>query len=173
MHVLDVVGHPGHQSGHGIAGEKAQGHVLDVTVQANAQVVHDPVAGKFHDQVLGKGENENGHHHPHEQTGDAQQAGQVRVPQPAQGGPVEAAEVFQPDCRPFSPDLKQILLPVDHRSDDRIIQVNGQPPLMSLIRIVRVAGDTVPGKNMTVDDLLGDVGDGQLQQGNGHHQDHG
>jgi hypothetical protein len=135
VHVLDVVGDPGDQAGHGIAGEKAQGHALDVAVQADAQIVHDPVAGQFHDQVLGKGEDENGHHHRHEKSpAMRRQTGQIRVPQLAQGGPVEAVKVFQADGARSSwiSETGGVCRATAAATWDR--QVNGQPLRTRMIR---------------------------------------
>jgi len=52
MHVLDVVGRPGHQSTHRVAGEKGDGQIQDMDKQLHAQIVHDHEAGIFHDHFL-------------------------------------------------------------------------------------------------------------------------
>ena len=58
MHILDVIGHPGHQAADRIAGKKFNCQILYMIKEPHPQIVHDHVTAVFHNHFLGKIENE-------------------------------------------------------------------------------------------------------------------
>ena len=54
MHILDVVGNPGNESTDRVLGKKRHGQVLNVVKKRQSEVVHHPVAGVLHDELLQK-----------------------------------------------------------------------------------------------------------------------
>ena len=58
MHILDIIGHPGHQAADRIAGEKVNCQILDMVKKFHPQIMHDHVAAVFHNHFLAEIEDE-------------------------------------------------------------------------------------------------------------------
>ncbi len=58
LHVLNIVCGSGNQAGHGILVKIAYRHVLYMGKELHSKIMHDFLAGIFHDHLLGKVENE-------------------------------------------------------------------------------------------------------------------
>ena len=54
MHVLNVIGHPGHQPPDRVFRKKRNGQGLNMLEKAQAQIMYNLLAGIFHDHLLKK-----------------------------------------------------------------------------------------------------------------------
>jgi hypothetical protein len=54
MHILNIIGNPGNETRHRLAGKKGHTLLLDVIIQPGAHAMHDLMTGVLHDHPLEK-----------------------------------------------------------------------------------------------------------------------
>ena len=94
MHVLNIICDPSHQTAHGIARKECNRQALDMGKQCHPQIMHDHLAGIFHDDDLNHIENKPGHDHGKENTRYKSDAGKIILAQ---------------YCKIFFPNLRKIV----------------------------------------------------------------
>ena len=169
VHVLDVARDAGDQPPDRVAGEELEGEVLDVVEDAHAQVVHDALAGDFHDHGLGEVEREVTEHEGDEKRGQEREAGDVAAAQPGELVRGEGGQGRVGRVRGLAVDLGQARVAAEDLRRGRVGEVDpqaaagGLPPGLD-------PGAVVRGHDVAVDRLLGQDRQRELEERDQHHQ---
>ena len=168
MHILHVVGDTRHQTSHRIAGEKGHGQILQVPEERQAQIMHDEVAGFFHDDFLEEIEHEIDHDQQQVGACNHQKTLELGVAQGLALSRGEPPEIFvRKEPAPILPHQQPgVALPEGRQGG----VVGGQEQPVGGRRVVRGRRGAGPGDDIAVDGDFGQIGQGQVQHGDQHYK---
>ena len=120
MHVLNIICDPSYKTAHGIARKKCNRQALYMCKQPYPQIVHDHLAGIFHEYDLHHIENKPGHDHAKENSRNKSDAGKIIFAQYCKIFFLKLRKLVKRYSRQRFIDLEPVGIFIDNRPDCRV-----------------------------------------------------